>query len=126
MRVNNYPLKLDEARAATPPVNPVEAMRKQLALALFDAVKPQDVIDLALKLKEQAMAGDLKAAKLYLDLMLGKDQPTPPPPAAAESQGLKQLAQAMHDLVDEIRIAKAPPPADALLTHNGVRDDDDD
>lgn len=98
----NDSLKLNEAQAMTPAVSPVEAMRKQLALALFDAVKPRDVIDLAMKLKEQAMAGDLKAAKLYLDLMLGKDQkPT------AEVPGMTLMAEALRDLVDEIRVTKA-------------------
>ena len=121
---NRRSLNLSEARELTPPVNPVEAMRKQLALALFDAVKPQDVIDLALKLKEQAMAGDLKAAKLYLDLMLGKDSKPVPPQSAADSGGLKMMAEALRDLVDEIRIGKAKTAKREQLTLNGAGGED--
>lgn len=107
MRSGNgsHSLKLDEARALTPPVNPVEAMRRQLALALFDGVKEQDLLDMAAKLKEMAMAGDLKAMALFFKLVLPADKPAPPPPEAGA--GLRMMAEAIEDLVDEIRVTRA-------------------
>jgi hypothetical protein len=98
-------LKLDEARAITPPVSPVEAMRRQLQLALFDGVKEQDVLTLANKLKEMALAGDLKAMKMFFELVVGKEPKAAPPPS--DGQGLKMMAEALQDLVDEIRVTKA-------------------
>jgi len=99
----NGNLTLGRARELTPAVCPVEAMRRQLALAVFNSVKPQDVLDLANKLKEMAGGGDLKAMKLYFELVLGKEQKaTSAPPA--ESAGLKMIGEAMRDLVDEIRV----------------------
>lgn len=126
MRGNNgnQSLKLDDARALTPAVNPVEAMRRQLALALFDSVKPQDVLDMALKLKEMAQGGDLKAMKMYFDLVIGKDnKPAPPLP---DQNGLKLIGEALQDLVDEIRISKAERPKSARLpapASNGNEED---
>lgn len=120
------PLKLDEARRATPPVNPIEAMKQQIAVAVFGAVKEAEVAELVEKLRSMAMAGDLKAAKLYFDLLLPKEQkPAPPPPA--EIPGLQQVAEAMRDLVDEIRVTKARSARAELeaLPINGTSDGDD-
>jgi hypothetical protein len=64
----NHSLKLSEARERTPAVNPVEAMRQQLQLELFGAVKAADVQGIAAKLKDMALAGDLKAMKLFFQL----------------------------------------------------------
>jgi hypothetical protein len=102
-------LRLKEARELTPPVNPVEAMRRQLALAVFNGVKEADVTQMVEKLKEQAMGGDLKAQKMFFELIgaMGKQQAAPPPQDGA---GLKMMAEALQDLVDEIRVAKAGPP----------------
>lgn len=99
------PSKLSEARELTPAVNPVEAMRRQLALALFGSVKEQDVLEMATKLKEMAQGGNLKAMKMYFDLVIGKDQKVVRP--SGDSAGLKLMAEAMQDLVDEIRINRA-------------------
>jgi len=108
MRTNgkNQPLKLDDARAMTPPVNPVEAMRRQLAVAVFGAVKEKDLTDMVEKLKSQAQAGDLKAMKMYFELVgvMGKQQA---PPAAGDSAAARQIAEALQDLVDEIRVTRA-------------------
>jgi hypothetical protein len=112
-----HPLRLEDSRALTPPVNPVEAMRRQLALALFDGVKEQDMLDMAAKLKEMAMSGDLKAMKMYFDLMLPKEKVAPPPQDGA---GLRMMAEALQDLVDEIRVSKAAPPRSAAKMLNGV------
>ncbi len=94
-------LTLDQARTLTPAVNPVEAMRRNLQMAVFGSVSEADMLAMANKLKEQAMGGDLKAMKLYFELMLGKDQkPAPPPPTTG-------IAEALRDLVDEIRVTRA-------------------
>lgn len=99
-------LRLDEARQLTPPVNPVEAMRRQLALALFDGVKEQDLLDMAGRLKEMAMAGDLKAMQLFFKLVLPAGEKAAPPPPQ-DGAGLKAMADALRDLVDEIRVNRA-------------------
>ncbi len=117
-------LRLGEARELTPPVNAVEAMRRQLSVALFGGVKEQDVVDMANKLKEMAQGGDLKAMKMYFDLVLGKDaKPTPPPPPPAVG-----IAEALRDLVDEIRIAKhhSRRKVEAINGNGGPHDEDDD
>lgn len=64
-------LKLSEAAERTPPVNPVEALRQNLQMALFGALTGSDVTQVVEKLKEQALAGDLKATRLLLDLIAG-------------------------------------------------------
>lgn len=99
-------LNLKDAAALAPPVNPVEAMRRQLALALFGGVREQDVLDVAQKLKEMALAGDHKAMQMFFKLMLpdGKALASPP---AQDSAGLRMMADALRDLVDEIRVSKA-------------------
>lgn len=112
-------LTLSEALARTPPVNPVEAMRQQLNLAIFDSVKASDVLDLANKIKEKAMAGDLKAARLYFDLVLGKERKPAPEPSTAG------IADAIRDLVDEIRIARARTDRQLQSELEALAGDDD-
>jgi hypothetical protein len=110
---------LAQMRAQTPPVNPVEAMRKSLALALFGGVSEADVQALAVKLKDMAMQGDLKATKLLLDLILPKEQK--PAAQAADSAVGGQIADVLRDLVDEIRIGRATQaPRQALSQEDGL------
>lgn len=97
-------ISLNEARELTPPVSPIEAMRRQLATAVFGSVSEKDVLAMTEKLKEMGMSGDLKAMKMFFDLVVGKDvKPTPPPSDA----GANQVAEALRDLVDEIRVTRA-------------------
>ena len=72
------PLTLAEARRRTPAVEAAAAMRGQLQLALFGAVTEDDVIGMAGKLKQMAQAGDLRAMKLFFELVVGKGQAAPP------------------------------------------------
>lgn len=123
-------LSLKEARELTPAVNPVEAMRRQLSMALFDAVKEQDVINMANKLKEMAQAGDLKAMRMYFELVLGKEQKPLPPPT--DTNAVAQIAESLQDLVDEIRVTRARDDADGVRRKriassqaNGSNGDDD-
>jgi hypothetical protein len=73
-------LNLDEARQRNPPVSAVEAMRNSLQLALFGAVTENDVAGMATKLKEMASRGDLRAMKLFFDLVTKSDHAPPPQP----------------------------------------------
>lgn len=116
---------LTEARETTPPVDPVEAMRRQLALAVYDKVKESDIGELVEVLKAQAMKGDLKAMKMFFDLTIGKQQGTPAPKPSEDGQGLKAMADALQNLVDEICISKAQEhkrQTDPLLINSDKKD----
>lgn len=125
MREPNGKLRLSEAREQTPAVNPVEAMRRQLAVSVFGAVKESDVEQMVGKLKEMALAGDHKAMKMYFELIgvMGK-QPPPPPPVDANN--VKLLAEAIQNVADEIRISKAQADRQAngrLLAYGNGEED---
>ena len=98
------PLKLSEARELTPVVSPVEAMRRQLTMAVYGGVSEADVVALTQKLKDQALKGDTKAMKMMFEL-IGAMGPNAAKPAQDES-GLAAVADAITDLVDEIRITR--------------------
>jgi hypothetical protein len=100
----NRSLSLREARELTPAVNPVEAMRKQLALALFDGVKEKDVLDVATKLKEMALAGDHKAMQMFFKLMLPDAKASPAP--VDPSGGLQAMARAIQNLADQVGVQR--------------------
>ena len=121
-REQNGRFSLKEMAKVTPAVNPVEAMRKAMALGLSGEVKEKDAADLIAKLKEMAMAGNLKAMAMWFKLTMG-DKPM------QDDHARLAVADAIADLVDEIRIAKdAPPAKPAKLRHvsNGPKDDDED
>lgn len=65
---------LKDMERRTPKVGGVEAMRNSLQLALFGAVSERDVVGMAEKLKEMALAGDFKAMKLFFSLVQGPAQ----------------------------------------------------
>lgn len=119
---NGFNLKA--MQALTPKVNPVEAMRKQLALSVYDNVHEKDIAAMMTKLKEMALDGNLGAMKMFLKLTIGEGNDKVPE-APAESPGAAALARAVEDLVDEIRIARAEPPAGRRPALKGPRDDDD-
>ena len=100
---NHHSLSLADARERTPAVNPVEAMRRQILVAVAQSVQPEDVVGVLNTLRERALGGDLKAMKMYLEFTMPKQAS----PAPAEAAGLKLMAEALTDLVDEIRINKA-------------------
>jgi hypothetical protein len=128
---NGNGFSLKQMAGLTPPVNPVEAMRKQLALAVFDKVSEKDIGEMMAKLKELALAGDLKAMKMFLQLTVGDSKPEKP---EASPKGMQSLADAVQNLVDEIRITKAEQAdrnGDPLLKQSAkritsMRDDEDD
>ena len=101
-------------------------MRKQLAMGLFNGVKEDDIAALAAKLKEMALAGDLKITEDAVRQVL----PTTPS-GADEALGMqdKLLAESIRDLTDESRIARADVPKKhrqiANGAKNGAKDDDD-
>lgn len=121
--MERHSLKLNEAREKTPAVDSAEALRRQLSMAVFNGVKESDVVAMVEKIKEQAMAGDHKAQKMFFDLIGATGKAAPPPPAQ-DSAGLKMMAEALTDLVDEIRISKAPGPKSRKQLANGVEDDE--
>lgn len=101
---NGFSLKTLQKQ--TPRVNPVEAMRKQLALSVYDNVTEKDIGAMMSKLKEMALAGNLKAMQMYLKLTIGEgNEKLPETPS--ETPGVAALARAIENLVDEVRIAKA-------------------
>lgn len=61
---------LRHAREHNPPLSAVEALRRSFQMALLGAVSTADIASLAGALKERALAGDLKAMRLLLDLVL--------------------------------------------------------
>lgn len=137
MLEQNGKFNLKAMKETTPPVNPAEAIRKAAALGLSGAMKEQDVADVYAKLKEMALAGDKKAMEMFFKLTLGsgKGEDGRANPVAGEGQGMKMMAQALQDLVDEIRITKAEQASrdnDPLLKKSAAqitsmpRDDDDD
>lgn len=107
MTTKRRTLDLDTARVQTPAPDPVEAMRRQCAVAAYGAVKDADVEAMVTRLKELAMGGDLKAMRMYLEMIgtIGKHQVASQPPA--ESAGLSMVAGALRDLVDEVRLNRA-------------------
>lgn len=110
-------VNLREARERAPAVNPLEAMRRQLALGLFGAVKENDLAELAAKLKAMALDGDLKAMKLYFDLVMPKGEPEVA--ASSDSDGLRMMAASLRDLTNEVRRAKKKPPKVIEPASNG-------
>jgi hypothetical protein len=123
MSEQNGRFNLKTMQAATPAVNPVEAMRKQLVLGLFNSVSEDDVAAVAKRLKELALAGDKGAMKMFFELVLpsAKSQAD----EASAHAGLKLLAESIADLTDEARIARAEPPKYRRKVLTGPKDDDD-
>lgn len=79
-------LTLDEMRRRTPAVSGIKAMQQSLQLALFGAVTHRDVEAMAAKLKEMALTGDLRAMKLFFQLVMGSSQVQAPPPIEVQQQ----------------------------------------
>lgn len=118
----NGSFNLKDMAKRTPAVPPVEALRRSMVNALAGAVTEKDMADIVAKLKEQSLAGDKKAMEIFFKLMLG-DGKIPEPPA--EPKGLNKLAEAIEDLVDEVRIAKAGAPKNRRSVLTGPDDEDD-
>lgn len=55
--------------AQVPAVNPVEAIRQNLQLALYESITGSDVVQLVNALKAKAIKGDIQATKLLLGLI---------------------------------------------------------
>jgi hypothetical protein len=68
-----------------------------------------------------AIGGNLKAMQMYLKLTIGEGNDKLPEPPM-ETPGVKQLAEAIENLVDEIRIAQAKQETKRKV----LKDDDDD
>jgi hypothetical protein len=98
-------LILDQARRLTPVVNPVEAMRKQLALAVYDHATEKDIGDMMGKLKEMALGGNLQAMKMWLKLTVGEGGEKGA--SAPEPSAIGRLADSIEEFIDEMRVSFA-------------------
>lgn len=79
-------LNLGAARQRTPAVSGIKAMQQSLQLVLFGAVTSKDVEAMATRLKEMALAGDLRAMKLFFQLVMGSPQVQAAPPIEVQQQ----------------------------------------
>ena len=62
--------------AVAPPVNPVQALKSNLQMTLLEAIKEQDIQEIAGSLAAKAKTGDLKAIQMLFDLVMPKETPT--------------------------------------------------
>jgi hypothetical protein len=71
MRHGNKKLteRLAKLETANPPVDAVEALRRNLLYAMFKGVTGDDVQEIVAKQVEKAKAGDGKAARLIIDMV---------------------------------------------------------
>lgn len=69
-----HSLSIADAEQQVPPVDPVEAVRANLQLPLYQSITGEDVAELVGNLKAKALKGDLQATKLLLGLIT---QPAP-------------------------------------------------
>src|SRR5262245_9622076 len=78
--------------------NPVHRRMNELRTALMDATTPDDVKAVGAKLKELALAGDVMAARVWLDHAIGR------PPASIELTGAdgEPLRVGFNDLALEV------------------------
>jgi len=116
----NNGFHVKEMALRTPPVSAMEALRRSMANAVAGAVTERDMDEIVKRLKEDAKNGDKKAMALFFKLVLGDGKE---PKEEKEPKGMSAVAEAIRDLVDEVRIAKAPPPRSLP---RGKRDDDED
>lgn len=65
----NHSLSLRDAEEQVPPVDPVEAVRQNLQLTLYQSITSDDVAEVVGSLKAKALQGDLQATKLLLGLI---------------------------------------------------------
>lgn len=96
-------LRLDDARKRTPPVPAAEAHRRQLATTLFETITTDDVSELAAKLRQMALSGDLRAMKMLLDLVAR------PAAAPAQSEPVTVYIDARTGQVVEPQVVEVLP-----------------
>lgn len=106
-------------------------MRQSLAVAFFGGVKAGDMEAMATKLKEMALAGDLKAMRMFMELAgLGSKAPSPPQEDSKAATAIAKLAESVSDMVDEVRIARGLAEKRAtdplLMPQRNGKDTDDD
>lgn len=65
----NTTLRLTQARQDTPPVDPVEAVKRSLVMTLYGQVGDEDVVGLVESIKKAAAGGDKASQRMLLDLI---------------------------------------------------------
>lgn len=89
----NNPLRLDDARALTPPVDAADALRRNLATVVFESIKTNDVQDIVGGLVKEAKEGDKKAASLILNLLTKVTPQATQPVATPEPRVQREIIE---------------------------------
>jgi len=120
--------RLSEARELTPPVDPAEALRKDLRMAFLQGFGADDMDALAGKLKEMALSGDLAAMKLITQLLtapapavvvVGRGGKKGKRPAEVEARNADRERTLGEDCADLIRL-EGPLSSATLAGRCGV------
>jgi hypothetical protein len=115
-------LRLAEARKETPAVDPVDAVKRSLVMAVYGQIGEEDVEEIVQTIVEKAKAGDRTAAKMMLDLITksqgGKTQVIEKP--VMVEAGAKQLRLLAAYAIDK----NGPMPVEALAKLVGMSDSD--
>ena len=84
--------------------NPINRRMKELRRALLDSTRPEDVTEVGKTLCELATGGDVQAARVWLEFVIGK------PPQALEVSGPDGQALGMEVVMTAVLVALAPYP----------------
>jgi hypothetical protein len=84
--------------------NPINRRMKELRRALLDSTSPEDVKAVGQTLWELATGGDVQAARVWLEFVIGK------PPQALEVSGPDGQALGIEVVMTAVLVALAPYP----------------
>ena len=96
--------------------NPINRRMKELRRALLDSTSPEDVKAVGQTLWELATGGDVQAAKVWLEFVIGK------PPQALEVSGPDGQALGMEVVMTAVLAALAPYPEARLAVAAGLKE----
>ena len=96
--------------------NPINRRMKELRRALLDSASPEDVKEVGKTLLELATGGDVQAARVWLEFVIGK------PPQALEVSGPDGQAPVMEVVTTAVLVALAPYPEARLAVAAGLKE----
>jgi hypothetical protein len=96
--------------------NPINRRMKELRRALLDSATPEDVKQVGQTLWELATRGDVQAARVWLEFVIGK------PPQALEVSGPDGQALGMEVVMTAVLVALAPYPEARLAVAAGLKE----